>query len=89
MREVVHVLLGDLAVCVPAIQPSLQASVEKHGTCWEREALTPSGDVCDRVFTYVSAGEVFFDLASVFSREMELEHAVDAEDFVLETIEGD
>jgi hypothetical protein len=50
---------------------------------------TPSGDVCDRVFTLAYAGEVFFDLASVFAREMDLEDAVDAEDFILKTIEGD
>lgn len=91
MRELVHVLLGNLVVVVPDIQPSLQPSVKRRDiVCVGREKrLTPSGDVCNRVFACAYAGEIFFDLASVFTREMELEDAVDAEDFILGTLDGD
>lgn len=89
MRELIHILLADLAVSLPEVQPSLQASVDKRNACWNREGLTPNGDICDRIFAYTSAGEIVLDLTCVFAGEMELEDTVDAEDFVLETIQGD
>ncbi len=42
----------------------------------------PSPDISDRVLALSVSGEVLTRLAGVFARELDLEHAVDAEGFV-------
>jgi len=48
----------------------------------------PRLDVCDAVLALSVAGKVVAGLAGVFARELDLEHAVDAEGLVLEAVDG-
>lgn len=48
----------------------------------------PRPDVGDRVLALVFAGEVVSLLAGVFARQVDLEHADDAEGFVAVTVDG-
>ena len=48
----------------------------------------PGADVGDAVFAFAVAGEVVAGLACVFAAEVDLEHAVDAEGFVAEAVDG-
>lgn len=48
----------------------------------------PGSDISDGIFALAVTGQVVTGLAGVFAAQLDLEHAVDAEGFIAETIDG-
>lgn len=48
----------------------------------------PGPNISDRVFALAVTGQVFARFAGVLATQLDLKHAVDAEGFIAETIDG-